>query len=453
MRTGRRRRGAFWYTLPPKVRLMISIGVLAILLVGVVLIARGCARAPEDKATSAPPTSNTTASPDRATTEDAPDRAAPPGVPEEQGAVPPANPPVQNASFGSRSAVIRSIGDIVAHKPILKSVYDAGSKDYDFAPVFENIASSMGDADYTVLNVDGPLGGKKFAAYRGYPQFNTPPHLLNALSANGVDMLTLANNHALDTYFDGLIGTIDNVEKVGLAHLGAYRTQEEHDAPTVVNIGGIGVGFLNYTVSTNGMAKKSDAAATQYGLRMVSNSDAPADISAARSAGAEIVVVYMHWGEEYQREVSPDLKKMAGKLVAAGADVVIGGHQHVVLPCEWVNATGSDGQARTGLVLYGMGNFLSDQRERYKDSGIIFEFTLQDNPSSGKVEVLNPRYVPTYVDRVEEGKAYQYRVYPCGAALDNRPADLSNAAFQRMQQVVQELSQVFSGTPAQPAKR
>ncbi|MEF9894636.1 MAG: CapA family protein, partial [Clostridia bacterium] len=80
------------------------------------------------------------------------------------------------------------------------------------------------------------------------------------------------------------------------------------------------VGFLNYTVSTNGMAKKSDAAATQYGLRMVSNSDAPADISAARSAGAEIVVVYMHWGEEYLRDVSADLKKMAGKLVAAGAD-------------------------------------------------------------------------------------------------------------------------------------
>ncbi|MEG2711172.1 MAG: hypothetical protein RSB18_09215 [Clostridia bacterium] len=151
MRTGRRRRGAFWYTLPPKVRLMISIGVLAILLVGVVLIARGCARAPEDKATSAPPTSSTTASPDRATTEDAPDRAAPPGVPEEQGAVPPANPPVQNASFGSRSAVIRSIGDIVAHKPILKSVYDAGSKDYDFAPVFEKLPIKV--AQYAVKRV------------------------------------------------------------------------------------------------------------------------------------------------------------------------------------------------------------------------------------------------------------------------------------------------------------
>ncbi|MEF9894635.1 MAG: CapA family protein, partial [Clostridia bacterium] len=232
MRTGRRRRGAFWYTLPPKARLMISIGVLAILLVAVVLIARGCTRAPEDKTTSAPPTGSVTGSLDSATTSDAPDRAAPPDVPEEIGAVAPEARPTHSAPFGSRSAVIRSIGDIVAHVPILKSVYDAGSRAYDFAPIFENIAASMGNADYTVLNVDGPLGGKKFAAYRGYPQFNTPPHLLNALGANGVDMLTLANNHALDTYFDGLIGTINNVEKVGLAHLGAYRTQEEHDAPT-----------------------------------------------------------------------------------------------------------------------------------------------------------------------------------------------------------------------------
>lgn len=338
---------------------------------------------------------------------------------------------------GKRKAVIRSFGDIIIHEPLYKTAYDSAEKTFDFSPYFSMIKDSLSKADYTVGNVDGPLGGKGSRGYKFYPQFNTPPHLLYALKDCGVDMLTLANNHALDTYFDGLKRTIDNVEKVGIDHVGAYRTQEEYDTPKVVDINGIKVGFTNYTVSTNNLENSSAKEATIYGLRTTRNSSPKKDITALRNAGAEFVVVYMHWGEEYERTVNNSQKDMARKLIAAGADMIIGGHPHVVQAIETVKAKDSDGNTRSGLVVYSMGNFLSDQRSRYRDSGIIFEFTLVDD-GSGVVTATSPRYVPVYVWRVKKGNGYDYRVVACGETIENRPDSMSDDVFKRVKQVWNE---------------
>ena len=440
-RNRRRRRSRF--VLPRQARLAVSILVLALLIVGVVLLVRGCAgdSDPARPAISAAPTTEPLASPQ------------PEISPEPQPSAEPQATAPSGEPFGGRSVVIRSIGDIVMHVPLLKGAYNSAEKSYDFSPYFSQIKESMAAADYTVINVDGPLGGKKFASYRGYPQFNTPPHLLYSLVDCGVDMLTLANNHALDTYFDGLKGTIDNVESVGLDHVGTYRTQQEHDTPKVVAIGGIRVGITNYTVDTNNMAQRSDPEARQFGLRMVSNSNASEDIKALKDAGAEVVIVYMHWGEEYLRQVNNSIRSLAKKLVAAGADVVIGGHQHVVLPCETLSVTDDQGVSHTGLVLYGMGNFISDQRERYKDSGIIFEITLRDNAQTGRVEVVSPRYVPTYVQRSKGDAAYDYRVWPVGAVLDNPPSAIPADVLTRIRQVWEEQQEIFAGGPAAAAKK
>lgn len=121
----------------------------------------------------------------------------------------------------------------------------------------------------------------------------------------------------------------------------------------------------------------------------------------------------MHWGEEYLREVNNSIRNLAKKLVAAGADVVIGG-----APARGIALRVPDRRRRQrlpaipALVLYRMGNFLSDQRARYRDSGIIFEITLQDNPQTGKVEAVSPRYIPTYVQRTKGTSTYDYRVWP-----------------------------------------
>lgn len=341
-----------------------------------------------------------------------------------------------------RKAVIRSFGDIIIHEPLYKTAYDSAEKTFDFSPYFSMISDSLSKADYTIGNVDGPMGGKGSRGYRFYPQFNTPPHLLHALKDSGVDMLTLANNHALDTFFDGLKRQIDNVEKVGIDHIGAYRTQEEYDTPKVVDIKGIKVGFTNYTVSTNNLENSSDKEATIYGLRTTRNSSPTRDIAALRSAGAEFVVLYMHWGEEYQRAVNNSQKDMAKKLIAAGADMIIGSHPHVVQSIDTVKAKDADGNTRSGLVVYSMGNFLSDQRTRYRDSGIIFEFTLVDD-GSGVVKAASPRYVPTYVWRVKKGSGYDYRVVACGEAIENRPDSMGDDVYKRVKQVWNELKNLI----------
>ena len=336
-----------------------------------------------------------------------------------------------------REAAIRAFGDIIIHEPLYNTAYNKAEKTFDFSPYFSLISDSLSKADYTIGNVDGPMGGKGSRGYKFYPQFNTPPHILNALKESGVDMLTLANNHALDTFFDGLKRQINNVEKVGIDHVGAYRSQAEYDKPKVVDIKGIKVGITNYTVSTNNLENSSDREATIYGLRTTRNSSPKKDIAALKKAGAEFVVVFMHWGEEYMREVDSSQKNLAKKLVAAGADMIIGGHPHVVQTIETLSAKDSGGNTRSALVVYSMGNFLSDQRARYRDSGIIFEFTLVDD-GSGAVEATLPRFVPVYVWRFNADTGYDYRVVACGSVIEDRPNGMSDEVFNRVKQVWNE---------------
>jgi poly-gamma-glutamate synthesis protein (capsule biosynthesis protein) len=255
-------------------------------------------------------------------------------------------------------------------------------------------------------------------------------------------MLTLANNHALDTFFDGLKREIANVEKVGIDHVGAYRSQAEYDTPKVVEVKGIKVGITNYTVSTNNLENSSDREATIYGLRTTRNSSPKKDIAALKQAGAEFVVVYMHWGEEYEREVNSSQKDLAKKLVAAGADMIVGGHPHVVQSIDTVSAKDSNGKTRSALVVYSMGNFLCDQRARYRDSGIIFEFTLMDD-GSGAVEATNFRFIPTYVWRIKTDTGYDYRVVACGSVIEDRPNSMGDGVFNRVKQVWNELKDVI----------
>lgn len=440
-------------------RLAALVLVLALIVTGVVLLVRGLSRRDDAQQAGAPAVSTQNAvqpeAQDNPANEDVPQSSSDAGS--QQGL--PAGGADEGTSGqspaitagGVRTATIRSIGDIIIHEPLFKTARANADGGFDFSPFFSLISSSMSSADYTVANIDGPTGGKGSRGYKFYPQFNTPPHILTALKEHGVDMLTLANNHALDTYFDGLKATIDNVEKAGLDHVGAYRTQEEFDTPKVVEINGIRVGFLNYTTGTNNVEKSCDPEAVIYGLRYTTNTSAKRDIQSLREAGAEAVVVYMHWGEEYERTPTNAVKKMAKSLASCGADVVVGGHPHVVQPAEWITTQDDSGASRRTLVLYSMGNFLSDQRTRYRDSGIIFEFTLSSD-AAGNISVVDPKYVPVYVWRTKVSSGYDYRVVPCGKVIENPPSAMDDETLQRVKEVWSELKEYLGTDVAGIAK-
>ncbi|NLG25722.1 MAG: CapA family protein [Clostridiales bacterium] len=373
----------------------------------------------------------------------APVTASPAVSPAERAAAPtpqPATPaPLPTPSL--RSATIRSVGDFLIHDELLEAAYDKAAKVYDFAPMLVHAVPYLEDADYTVANVDGVLKGGKAD---GFPRFSVPTALLDAIKGAGIDMLTLANNHTMDYGFQGLVATIENCERYGLDFVGAARSAEERDTPVVVAVNGIQVGFLNYAQHSN---RKPPAAVRGYAMSMMAGANYARDIAALRTDGADVVVVYTHWGAEYQASPDRNQRNHAKKLAAAGADVIIGGHPHMVQPCAWIEATGAGGEARRALCMYSLGNFLAGKRTEARDTGVVFEFTIQET-ESGLFEIVSPRYMPTYTVKLKANS--KYRVLACADWMDHPAPAMNRAEQAKVVRAWKYLNKLLGHKVAQP---
>lgn len=322
-----------------------------------------------------------------------------------------------------KAVTFRCVGDFVLHMPVIDAARTADGG-VDFHDMLAPVADLLGDADYTVANVDGVMGASD--VYSGYPRFSTPVALLDALVDCGVDMLTMSNNHALDCGWEGLLAQMDACDARGMDYIGASRTQQEHDTPQIREINGIRVGFLNYTTHANGREAACPPEAAQFGLNFAFKSDFEQDAQALRDAGAECIVAFMHWGEEYQRMADEEEQILASRLVRAGVDVIVGGHPHVIQRIYWLKS-----EAEPVLCCYSLGNFLSNQQGEYQNCGIIFEFTLKKD-AQGQVTVHAPGYIPVFVWREEAGQGYTYQLLATERALANPPEGMSKAAYSRM---------------------
>lgn len=339
-----------------------------------------------------------------------------------------------------RSATIRSLGEIAIQEKLLAAALQEDGS-YNFAPMFENVAHLMGDADYTVADVEGTLGGT-FGKYSGTSSaMVTPASLLDALKANGVDMLTVANDHALDGNLAELVAGMQNIKAAGMEYVGGATSAEEKAQPKIVEINDIKVGFLAYTESVNGKQKKASAGSTEYGVNLISKKTKPAqDVKALRDAGAEVIVTYMSWGEMLKRSATENQKIFAKALVQAGVDVIIGYNPHVIQPVMWLEAGGNK-----TLCLFSAGNFLSGSRKQYSDSGVIFQFTIQEKANLSGFEIVNPTYIPTYVWRSETDGKYDYRTMAVGEWVDVQPEGMDYTQYTRLKTVWAE-SQSILGT-------
>ena len=320
-------------------------------------------------------------------------------------------------------AVFRCLGDFVLHMPVIDAARtpDGG---VDFHEMLAPVADLIGDADYTVANVDGVMGASD--VYSGYPRFSSPVELLDALQDCGVDMLTMSNNHALDCDYEGLLAQMDACDARGMDHIGASRSQQEHDTPQIREINGIRVGFLNYTSHANGREAACVPEAALFGLNFAFKSNFDADAQALRDAGAEAIVAFMHWGEEYNRMADEEEAVLASRLTRAGVDVIVGGHPHVIQRIYWLA-----GEEKNTLCCYSLGNFLSNQQGEYQNCGIIFEFTLE-READGTVIAHSPGYIPVFVWREEAGQGYAYQMLATERALNDPPEGMSKAAYSRM---------------------
>ena len=336
---------------------------------------------------------------------------------------------------GLRSVRMRVVGDIMMCYSQLVYARDSG---YDFHNQFENIAYLLKNADYTMGNMEGTVGKYKNMDYSGYPQFNCPDVVLAALKDSGFDFLTLANNHMLDRWFDGLKNTVNWVEQYGFDHVGAYRTREERNAPVVYEVGGIKFGFVAYTYTTNTMEKVSDAEGVAIGVPYIAKADFAADIKKLRDAGAEVVIAFPHWGEEYIRQ--PDYRQTgwAKDLAEAGADIIIGSHSHMVQRMGYQELTNPDGTKRKVFIMFSMGNFISDHTKQYTDCGVILDFTVNEH-EDGSFSCDNVGYIPTYTWQ-QDGAI---TVLPTGRSIENRPEGMNDESYDRMVQSYYEIVEII----------
>lgn len=336
-----------------------------------------------------------------------------------------------------RSARIRAVGDLMVHKKQLAIARQADGS-YDFHPQYALIAGSLADADYTIANLETTVGQYRDMAYSGFPMFNSPETLLDAVRDAGVDFLTLANNHMLDRWSGGVKNTVDNVEKYGFAHVGAYRTQQEKDTPVICEVGGIRFGFIAYTHSTNTMERRGTDAEAVALVPYIQKADFKADVQRLRQAGAEVVIAFPHWGKEYVRTPDDSQKKYAKQLAQAGVDIIIGSHSHMVQPMGYQTVTADDGVTRQVFTMFSMGNFISDHIVQYTDNGVILDFTVNEH-SDGSFSCDDVGYIPTYTWK-QDGAV---RVLPSGKYLKNRPSGMDDENYNRMVASYYEIAEIL----------
>ncbi|MCL2559570.1 MAG: CapA family protein [Turicibacter sp.] len=268
---------------------------------------------------------------------------------------------------GSTTISIQFAGDVFLHEQPI-AVARTGNNTYDFRLFVTHIAPFI-DGDLAIANMETPVdawGGNQ--GVLGFPLFNAPFEILEALQYAGFNHLISANNHAFDMGFEGLINTVNNFERAGISHTGMNRSWDDYNTPTIIDVNGIQVGILAYSEHFNGEEWRIPEASRAYAVRQFNSAnlnDIPritGDMDTLRAAGAEVVIVALHWGYEYGDHPLPSQEAFAHALTAAGADVIMGKHSHTVHPIEWHER--EDGSR--ALVMYSLGNFVADQTRLFR---------------------------------------------------------------------------------------
>ncbi|MBN1192230.1 MAG: CapA family protein [Coriobacteriia bacterium] len=305
---------------------------------------------------------------------------------------------------------IVAVGDLMTHSPQFDSAKTASG--YDFSGCFAAVAERISAADIAIGNFETVVAGAA-SGYTGYPTFNAPDEFAEALVGAGFDVLTNANNHCLDRGPAGLERTLDVFDDLGIAHTGTARTSEEASRILVTEVRGVKIAILAYTYGMNGFTAPQGKS---WMVNTISEKQMAADVKEARELGVDLVVVSIHNGVEYQRQPSASQVALEQAMVKAGADVVLGSHPHVIQPMTIVDATWPDGTPRKAFIIHSLGNFVSNQRERYRDTGLMLELEFEKSLRSNVTSLVSVEYVPVWVDDTDStGK--EHRVLPIGDVL------------------------------------
>lgn len=366
---------------------------------------------------------------------------------------------VSSEQIPATTATVISTGDIMVHSTQLTGAKTA-SGDYDFSAFFKEATPYFKAADLAVANLEVTFGGTESGKFSGYPAFNTPDSLADTIKESGLNFLITSNNHAYDTGLFGLKRTAQILKQRGIEFTGT-RESDQEPAYAVKEINNIKIGIANFTYETSGqtpgrkylngaiIAQEANSLINSFSYEHIDDfyAEAADIITKMKSDGADYILFYMHWGNEYK--TSPDTwqKTIAQKLSNLGVNMIIGSHPHVIQPLELIRS--EDGESTT-VCLYSMGNCVSNQRQEIMDScpsghtedGMLLSFTLKKDKDGTVLSGLD--LIPTWVNKYKGGSGYLYTVYPLespddGSAkysLDSTAASKASRSYERTKTIV-----------------
>jgi len=325
------------------------------------------------------------------------------------------------------------IGDIMGHDSQINSALDSTKHEYNYDDVFRFIKPTISEADVAIANLEVTLAGPP---YKGYPQFSSPAELAVSCSNAGIDYLVTANNHSADRGKKGIISTINKLDSIGIPHTGTFISSEHKDSlsPLMIIKNGISIALLNYTYGTNGIKVPEPVI-----VNMLDKDGITEDVYKAKNNDADIIVLFLHWGTEYDTVPAKSQVELAEYFLSIGADLIIGSHPHVLQKMVWTKGTES---GQDGIVVYSLGNFVSNQRVPKTDGGSMVRIDFIRNDDS--FNVLDAEYFLTWVYTPIENYRKKFYILPC-SEFEEKPDFFSNPVdYRQMKRFIKESRELLS---------
>ena len=302
--------------------------------------------------------------------------------------------PADNAAVdgGPPSFTIAATGDLLIHESVAKAART--SDGWNFTSMFDSVAPILSQADLAVCHVETPMSPNN-ANLSYFPAFLVPRELADAISYAGYDTCSLASNHATDAGREGIVGTIGALDRVQVAHAGMAVSPEARDEVTLIEVGSATVAHLSYTYGFNNGALDTDESHLSNVIDKAAILD---EARRARSAGADFVMLSLHWGTNYTSDLDETQVGLGPRLLASpDIDLIVGHHAHMVQPVVQIGGE---------FLVYGLGNFLSNQSPETcaecplpTEDGVIVHFTVTEDEATGRWSVTEIAHTPTWVDR------------------------------------------------------
>ncbi|MCW7469162.1 CapA family protein [Leptospira kanakyensis] len=291
--------------------------------------------------------------------------------------------------YFTRQVRIKVVGDLMCHNSQISTYYFPKTKQYDSSGSFEYVSNLLQDADLTLGNLETTIATDPIE-FTGYPRFGSPIGYLTGIQNSGFDILSTANNHSADKGPFGIDHTIDSVIQKGMVPIGTFKSNSDYldRKDFFIEVNGIKIAIYNYTYSTNGIPVKNGRT-----VRLLDENQIKEDVVFAKESGIHFVILWYHYGSEYEEKPDKSQTKWVNLGFEAGADIIIGGHPHVV---QRIDQFQEEKTWEDRLVAYSLGNFLSAQNRENTDGGIILSFELEINSRNQK-KIKNVITEPVWV--------------------------------------------------------